>query len=353
MLSVLGLMSGTSMDGIDIAHIKTDGQNYIEFGIAETIPFPSDFRARLKAFTDLLNSTELHSLESDFTQLTIKYVDEFIKKHRLDIDLIGFHGQTLYHNPLNQETLQIGNGELLSSKLNINVVYDFRSADIKEGGEGAPIVPIFHQTVFQEKERPLVVLNIGGVANITWIGKDNNDLIAFDTGPGNALLDDWVLQNTKSHFDVQGRLAQSGQVDYDLVKSFLTHNYFLKPPPKSLDRNDFKVKLDHLSIEDGAATLVEITVQSIVASNKFLPEEPVCWVITGGGRHNDFLLKRLGKELQKPVLPIEDVGFDGDALEAQAMGYLAVRTFKNLPITFPKTTGVPHPLCGGQFIKAS
>ncbi len=232
------------------------------------------------------------------------------------------------------------------------MVADFRSADVAAGGEGAPLVPLFHAALVARLPKPIVVLNIGGVANVTWIG-GAAQLLAFDTGPGNALIDDWVRRHTGAAADLDGALARAGRVSAPHVEQFLANPFFDRLPPKSLDRDDFREALPTgLSLEDGAATLTEMTAAAVAAATRHFPAPAEQWLVTGGGRHNPALMEALGRRLEVPVRPVEAVGWHGDALEAQAFAYLAVRSVLGLPLSLPSTTGVPRPTCGGRLFKA-
>jgi anhydro-N-acetylmuramic acid kinase len=250
-------------------------------------------------------------------------------------------------------TVQLGDGRRLAKLLGIDVVYDLRAADAEAGGQGAPLVPIYHRAMAAKlPERPVTVVNIGGVANVTWIGRCG-ELIAFDTGPGNALIDDWVQRHHGSPHDEGGALASRGRVNDDRLRQYLRHAYFGAPPPKSLDRNAFSLApVDPLAAQDGAATLTAFTAASIAAARAHFPEQPQLWVISGGGRRNRTLMAMIAERVENAVIPAEAAGMDGDALEAEAWAYLAVRSLKGLPITFPGTTGVPKPLTGGVLAKA-
>jgi anhydro-N-acetylmuramic acid kinase len=265
-----------------------------------------------------------------------------------DIDVIGFHGHTILHQPRRGVTVQIGDGELLAELTGIEVVDDFRSRDVAAGGEGAPFVPLFHAALAAALPRPVAILNVGGVANVTWIGPEG-DPIAFDTGPGNALIDDWTRSRTGRAFDEDGRLAARGRVDETLLAALLRNPYFARRPPKSLDRDDFDLRLlGHLGAEDGAATLTAFTARAAALSVRFLPAKPLRWLVTGGGRKNASLMAMLARDLAADVAPVEAVGWNGDALEAQAFAYLAVRSLKGLPLSLPTTTGVRSPQTGGR-----
>jgi anhydro-N-acetylmuramic acid kinase len=299
----------------------------------------------------------------------------FVEDHGIrpgEVEVVGFHGQTILHlrtarrarfalggNPIGglRETLaedrgtftvQLGDGELLARLAGIDVVYDLRAADAAAGGEGAPLAPVYHRALAAKlPERPVVVLNIGGVANVTWIGSAG-ELLAFDTGPGNAMIDDWMQRCRGVARDEDGALAARGRVHDDYVMQYLRHSYFGEPPPKSLDRNAFLLELvEGLSPEDGAATLTTFTAASIARARESFPEQPKLWVVTGGGRLNKTLMAMIAERVEAAVAPAEAAGMDGDAMEAEAWAYLAVRSLKGLPITFPGTTGVAQSMTGG------
>jgi anhydro-N-acetylmuramic acid kinase len=264
-------------------------------------------------------------------------------------DVIGFHGQTILHQPDRRRTWQVGDAAELAWRTGTPVVHDFRSADVAAGGQGAPLAPAYHAALARDVAKPLAVLNIGGVANVTWIGADG-ELVAFDTGPGNGPLDDWIARRAGAVFDRDGAIARSGLADDAVLNRLLADSYFSRPPPKSLDRLDFAASLaasglDRLSPADGAATLVAFTAAAVAAAP--LPARPAQWLVTGGGRHNPAIMAALHARLGVPVDPVETMGWDGDAIEAQCFGFLAARTRAGLPISFPGTTGVPHPMTGG------
>lgn len=358
-MRAIGLMSGTSMDGIDVAMIETDGESALERGASTTYAYDAAFRARLaSAVSDAAGLSDcagrggcLAAVERELTERHALVVSEFLQQHGRkpgDIDVIGFHGHTVLHAPERRLTVQIGDGGALAQTTGIDVVYDLRAADAGAGGQGAPLAPVYHRALAARlSDRPLAVLNIGGVANVTWIGGDGT-LIAFDTGPGNALLDDWMVDCAGQAFDDGGRLAASGTVSEDALIELLTNGYFGRLPPKSLDRNAFALQpVARLSREDGAATLAAFTAATIARARDHFPEEPRLWVVCGGGRRNKTLMAMIAANVESAVVPAEAVGFDGDAVEAEAWAYLAVRSLKGLPITFPGTTGVPKPLTGG------
>ncbi|MGE0628145.1 MAG: anhydro-N-acetylmuramic acid kinase, partial [Hyphomicrobiaceae bacterium] len=239
-------------------------------------------------------------------------------------------------------------GRRLAAATGIDVVYDMRAADVAAGGQGAPMAPVYHRAMLADvPQRPVAVVNIGGVANVTWIGRDGR-LLAFDTGPGNAMIDDWMMRKTGHPHDPDGRVAAQGSVREDYVTEYLKHSYFALPPPKSLDRNMFAVELVHaLPLADGAATLTAFAATSIARAREQFPQEPRLWVITGGGRKNKTLMSMIAGRVENAVVPAEAVGLDGDSIEAEAWAYLAVRSLRGLPLTFPGTTGVPEPHSGG------
>ncbi len=336
--TAIGLMSGTSMDGIDVALLQTDGKKHVKTGAFASYPYSAAFREKLK---NALGKYKAPSLEKELTKLHADAVQKFFKQFKLcasDIDCIGFHGHTLHHEPAKKITVQIGDGKLLHKLTGIPVVYDFRSDDVKAGGQGAPLVPVYHQALAAKQKAPVVFLNIGGVANITYISAGK--LLACDTGPGNALIDDWVQHHKKGAFDNGGKLAAKGKVDAKWVKRFLAHPYFKKNMPKSLDRNAFsKFIPGHLDMQDGAATLTQMTVAAIAETLKRCPKKPKLMVVCGGGRKNIELLQRLQKATRINTMPIEWMKLDGDAIEAQAFAYMAVREVMGLPISFKTTTG--------------
>lgn len=349
--TAIGLMSGTSMDGIDCALIRTDGRRWVETGPHLTLPYDPAFREGLRAV--LGGRGDIPPVEAALTAQHADTVRHFLRLAALapdEVDLIGFHGHTILHAPEERRTWQIGDGARLAAQTGIPVVNDFRTADVAAGGQGAPLVPLYHQALAAGLERPLAVLNIGGVANVTWLGPGEDDLLAFDTGPGNALIDDWVLRHTGAGFDAGGRLAADGRVDGQALSRLIQNPFFAARPPKSLDRDAWNAGIvAGLSPADGAATLTEFTAAAVEAALPHLPEAPARWLVTGGGRLNATLMDRLRARLRVPVDPVEAVGWDGDALEAQAFAYLAVRSRLGLPLSLPGTTGVPAPQRGGRF----
>lgn len=352
----LGLMSGTSLDGIDVAALATDGERRVVAGPALTVPYPADFRERLRA---ILGGTapagEIAAVEDELTRLHAAAIAEFRRRHpSVVVGLIGFHGHTILHRPAERRTWQIGNGALLAQLTGVDVVADFRSADVAAGGEGAPLAPLYHAALAADRAKPLAILNLGGVANVTWIGDGAVAILAFDTGPGNALIDDWVYRRTGRTADIDGSLARTGQASAAHVATFLAHPYFVRTPPKSLDRDEFRDLMPQdLALTDGAATLTEITAAAAAKATRHFPAAPKEWLVCGGGRRNPALMAALARRLGAPVHPVEAIGWDGDALEAQAFAYLAARAVRGLPLSLPTTTGAPHPVCGGRLFPAA
>ncbi len=357
-------MSGTSLDGIDAAIIESDGQTIHSLGPSHYEAYDDNLRARLRDLLDKAAATgresvghaDTNSLERDYTLAQAKAVDRLLAANGLttsDIDLVGFHGQTILHRPQDRWTWQMGDGAMLADYLGLPVINDFRGADVRAGGEGAPFAPLYHRALLNSDaygtpQRPVAVLNIGGVGNVTWFG-EGDEILAFDTGPGNALMDDWIRRHTGDAFDKDGALAATGAVHQDRIDGALDNPYFDRLPPKSLDRLDFSGRFaEGLNLADGLATLGRFTVDSIAASRGHMTTMPKAWYVCGGGRKNSFLIRELERVLEVPVEPVERLGWRGDSLEAEAFGFLAIRSLKGLPLSVPKTTGVPQPMTGGQ-----
>jgi anhydro-N-acetylmuramic acid kinase len=345
-------MSGTSRDGIDVAVVETDGRDQVIPGPALTTAYPAEFRERLRSA--LGGTGPVAEIENELTLRHGEAVEEFLRRYPATaVDVVGFHGHTVLHRPAERRTWQIGDGAQLARRLGLDVVADFRSADVAAGGQGAPLAPLFHAALAADRRKPLAVLNIGGVANVTWVG-EGGELRAFDTGPGNALIDDWVRARTGAAADIDGAFARAGRISASDVARFLALPFFDRPAPKSLDRDAFRDAVPvELSLEDGAATLTEMTAAAVAAAIGHFPAPPCQWLVTGGGRRNPALMQALRRRLATPVLPVEAVGWEGDALEAQAFAYLAVRSLDGLPLSLPSTTGVPNPTCGGRLFSAS
>ena len=359
-MKAIGLMSGTSLDGVDVALIETDGDRAIVAGPGGSWPYSDADRTVLRdalaAARDLDDRNSrpgpLAAAERIVTERHAAAVEAFLERHgiaRGAIEVVGFHGQTVLHRPERALTVQIGYGAALARKLGLPVVADMRAADVAAGGQGAPLVPVYHRALVQEAgwTGATLVINIGGVANVTLVDGDA-DPIAFDTGPGNALLDDLMLERNGIAIDRDGAAAASGQIDATALGALLANAYFDKPPPKSLDRNDFTRKaVAGLPTADAAATLTAFTAASIGRAIDQLATAPAQAVVCGGGAHNPTLMRLLAERLPCPVWTGETCGWQGDAVEAQAFAYLAVRSLAGRPLTFPTTTGVPRPMPGG------
>lgn len=364
-LTAIGLMSGTSMDGVDVALIETDGQGHVRQG-------PSGFRPYEPAERDVLRGAladavglddrnrrpgRLAQAEALVTRAHAEAVDAFLVSQGIaasTVDVVGFHGQTVLHRPEKRLTVQIGDGPALAARLGLRVVHDFRAADVAAGGQGAPFVPIYHAALVRAAREtgalpcgPVAVLNLGGVANATIVDRAGAPM-ACDTGPANALVDDLMLARTGRAMDESGASAAQGQVDETIVRQLLAHPFFQEKPPKSLDRNDFsRTPVDALATADAAATLTAFSAAAVAALVPHLAEAPELWVASGGGARNPTLLSMLAGRLGRPVVTADSLGWSADAMEAQAFAYLAVRSLKGLPLSFPATTGVPVPMPGG------
>ena len=363
MLRAVGLMSGTSLDGVDVALIETDGEHVAAFGPSGYRPYSDAERALLRqALADAATLQDrtarpgvLAQAEALVTRAHADAVEAFLAQHsilRSGVAIVGFHGQTVLHRPRERLTVQIGDGAALARRLGLPVAFDFRAADVAVGGQGAPLTPVFHGALVRRLGRPgpIAVLNIGGVANATYC--DGDVLVACDTGPGNALIDDFMQARTGRPCDEGGVMASRGAVDQGLVERILRDPFFARPPPKSLDRNAFAVAgldLAKLSIADGAATLAALTAAAVAQLVPLLPCAPRAWIVAGGGAHNKTILAMLAERLAPASVETAGaIGWSADALEAQAFAFLAVRTLKGLPITYPATTGAPGPLPGGR-----
>lgn len=354
-LTAIGVISGTSMDGIDVSLVRSDGRESVSFGAGASYPYRPQARAALQeliAAPERAMSDPLAELEAAVTQDHLAAIRSYLADQGLaaeTIDLVGLHGQTVYHRPQQRFTRQLIDGQAVADALCIPTIDRFRHADVEAGGEGAPFAPLYHRALAQGLPQPVMVLNLGGVGNVTYI--DGETVIAFDTGPASAILDDFVLRRLGRPYDENGALAASGTVDASMVAEFLANPYFARPAPKSLDRNDFHRRaqiVETLSDTDGAATLAAFTVESLVAALDHVPRAPARWLVGGGGRLNRHIMDRLAQRLGVPVEPVESAGWDGDALEAQLFGYLAIRSLRGLPLSLPSTTGVPEPMPGGR-----
>ncbi len=340
------------MDGIDAALIKADGCQVFEHGPALSMTYPPEFRNRFRQYLGKLGADA--GIIEEFTRLNAEAVRQLLDKTELkreDVSVVGFHGQTLFHDPQNGITVQIGDGPLLASLIGIDVVGDFRSADVASGGEGAPFAPLYHQALAKNMIGPVAVLNLGGVGNVTYI--DGDDILAFDTGPASAMLDDFVSAKAGIPFDEDGKLAAAGIADQQILAALLDNPYFGKTPPKSLDRDDFSADLvQELDLENGAATLSAFTVQSVAKAMDHMPKRPNRWLVTGGGRKNQTFMRWIAEAVDAPVEPVETVGWRGDELEAEAFAFLGVRSLYDMPLSLPTTTGVSKPMRGGKLFRS-
>ena len=358
----IGLMSGTSLDGIDAALIETDGE-----GVARPIAFRGEAYSDV-ARAELAEATRI-ALTYDKPRLSppmIAATELVTRTHTLavakllrdagvaaaDVDVIGLHGQTVAHRPDRGWTWQLGDGAALAAATAITTVADFRSADVAAGGQGAPLLPVYHAALVAGLERPVAVLNLGGVGNITFVGADGA-LVAFDTGPANGLIDSWVEELTGARYDAGGALAAGGRVDESVLTAMLDNPFFDAPPPKSLDRSDFTIQPARgLGAADGAATLTAFTAETVALALRQLPERPRRLLVVGGGRHNATMLAMIAERCGIAAEAGDSLGWNGDGVEAEGFAYMAVRTLKKLPISFPGTTGVPAAMAGGVIHRA-
>jgi len=344
------------MDGIDLAVIRTDGTLMKERHGGTSVPYPDETRAAIEAALGQAAqlgriTSDLDALSMHITQLHRDAVEQYLKSwNGPALDVIGFHGHTVLHRPQDHLTWQIGDGAALAQMTSLPVVWDFRSHDVALGGEGAPLACAYHQAIAStlKAQKPMAVLNLGGVANVTYIAPEG-DMLAMDCGPANALMDMWMAQHSDALFDEGGRIAAQGAPVMAIISQMAEHPYLVAPPPKSLDRLDFGLEpVKGLSFEDGMATLAAFTAECVRLSEKHFPQEVARWLVTGGGRHNDTLMAMLDTALNGQVEPIEAAGFDGDLLEAEAFAYLAVRSLYGQALSYPGTTGVPEPATGGR-----
>ena len=367
----LGLMSGTSMDGIDASIIKSDGEQFLEIIDDIYLEYDDQLKLELKKVIDSCSSKEVfkklsNSINDLENKITLKHSQAcklIIKKYKnLKIDIIGFHGQTILHKPQDGYSIQVGDSKLLSKVTNTTVVSNFRENDILNGGQGAPLAPLYHYLILSKikSNLPTALVNIGGIANITYV-ENQNKIIAFDTGPGNYLIDKWVRANSKMEYDSRGQLAKSGQLNEKILEKFLSNPYYKKKSPKSLDVKDFNLQdLYSLSLEDGCATLSMLTVKSICMALHSFKNLPNLILLSGGGRKNKYIFDNIKKEFGNSIMLIDDfnlkkdfsAGLNGDFIESQAFAYLAIRSYLKKFITFPTTTGVKKPCLGGLVYKS-
>ncbi|WP_108814992.1 anhydro-N-acetylmuramic acid kinase [Loktanella sp. Alg231-35] len=350
----LGTMSGTSLDGVDAAVIETDGVTIHGLGSTAYRAYTPQDQAILKAHLGKWQTDDVSVVEAVVEDAHVAVMSGFA-----GIALAGFHGQTLAHDPGGRGTHQCGDGARVAARLGVAVAWDFRTADVVAGGQGAPLAPFYHFALakWMKADAPVVFLNLGGVGNITWVDPSCDDpadpkaLLAFDTGPANAPMNDLLMQCRGLSYDLDGALAALGTADQQIVDDFLLHPYFARPAPKSLDRDAFAGLSDAvtaLSEVDALATLAKAVTASVAKAMTLCPAPPAKLFVTGGGRHNNTLMTGLAEVLDCPVAPVEDAGLDGDMIEAQAFGYLAVRAARGLPLSSPQTTGIAAPITGGR-----
>jgi anhydro-N-acetylmuramic acid kinase len=358
--AAIGAISGTSMDGIDVAFLKTDGDRVVRTGQGKSYPYPEALRTELLEFLRDPSRAErdpLTQLEAKVTEAHAQAIARFMRDFAIErskIDVVGMHGQTVWHRPERRFTRQLVDGVHAARRLGLDVVTRFRDADVAAGGQGAPFAPLYHRALAADLAKPLMVLNLGGVGNVTYIDADTT--LAFDTGPASALLDDFVRRRRNMPFDAGGALAASGKIDEGALGELMANPFFAAKPPKSLDRNDFHARakiVDALGDADGAATLAAFTVAATVAAVSHVPQMPKRWLVTGGGRLNETFMEGLRKALGVSVEPVEAVGWNGDFLEAELFAFLAVRSLYGLPLSLPTTTGVPQPMPGGFLTRAA
>ena len=361
--TALGTMSGTSMDGVDVSIIQSDGENKYKVIKNKYFEYPqaiykqlTKLRDKIKRLKDLKKYLkEIKNIEKEITLFHAKAVNQILKKTKTNIDFIGFHGQTIYHNAKEKISKQVGDGKLLSKITKKTVVYDFRQNDLKNGGEGAPLTPIFHQMLQKRFNiKPVSFFNIGGILNRTTIWKDGL-LSARDLGPGMCLIDKWIRTKTKKKYDKNGDIAKVGKVNKNVLDKYWNIFQISDPERISYDISDFDISLaKKLSLKDGAATLTLYTANYFIAHFEnnagFKDTKKEKTILCGGGRKNKFLVKTI-KSWNKNVKLIDDYGIDGDFVESQAFAYLAIRSFLKLPISFPETTGCKKPTTGGKIIK--
>ena len=380
--TALGLMSGTSMDGVDASIIQTDGKSKYKAILDKYFKYPKNInnnltklRDKIKTSKDLKkNQKQIKSVEKELTIFHAESVERILKKKKLKVDFIGFHGQTIFHNAKEKISMQIGDGKLLSKLTRKTVVYDFRQNDLKNGGEGAPIAPVFHRLLVKQNKivPPVCILNIGGIANITTIKNYEKDdrLTSKDIGPGNCMIDEWIRKNKKGNYDKNGKLARKGKVDEAInmaleervnlensIEGMFVGTNFSFAPKRTKDIKDYSgffSIVEDLSVEDGAATLTEITAKLIAIPLARLEYEhpglDFTILVCGGGRKNILLMERIKKFSKKNIQPIDDYNVDGDFVESQAFAYLAIRSYLGFPISFPGTTGCKDPTTGGVIV---
>ena len=385
--TALGLMSGTSMDGVDASIIQSNGEEQYDELFSRYFEYNRDIYQNLLNLRDKItknrkpnyNNALLESLSKEFNDIEKKItlfhadvVNKILKEAGLSVDLIGFHGQTIFHNPSENnpqenKSIQLGDGKLLSKLTNKTVIYNFRENDLKHGGAGAPLTPIFHLLLtkkkFRQNELPVLILNIGGIANVTGIkhydDSKNDQLFALDIGPGNCLIDKWIRKKSKKNYDENGSVAKSGKINKAILDKALSNwisniDSTDKRNLRSHDIGDYDYSFaNKLSLEDGAATITEYSseIYSHFINKLLVDVNPNAVIVCGGGRKNKFLMKSFENKIDCPLIEIDDFNIDGDFIESQAFGYLAIRSYLKLPISFPKTTGCDKPCTGGVIVK--
>ena len=385
--TALGLMSGTSMDGVDASIIQSNGEEQYDELFSRYFKYNSDIYQNLLNLRDKItknrkpnyNNALLESLSKEFKDIEKKItlfhadvVSKILKEVGLSVDLIGFHGQTIFHNPSENnpqenKSIQLGDGKLLSKLTNKTVIYNFRENDLKHGGGGAPLTPIFHLLLAKKKlrqnELPVLILNIGGIANATGINhydhSKNDQLFALDIGPGNCLIDKWIRKKSKKNYDENGTIAKSGKINKVILDKALSN--WVSYLDGAFDRNlishdigDYDYSFaNKLSLEDGAATITEYSseIYSHFIKKLLVDVNPNAVIVCGGGRKNKFLMESFENKIDCPIIKIDDFNIDGDFIESQAFGYLSIRSYLKLPISFPKTTGCDKPCTGGVIVK--
>lgn len=361
--TIAGTMSGTSLDGVDVAVLTTDGEAHLVPGVTHFQEYTDEERKVLNLAFDagphMMDRNDrsgvIGEAEDIVTRVHIEALTDGISLSTQPVEYVGFHGQTIFHDPARQLTVQIGDAQAISDALGIPVIYDMRQNDVLHGGEGAPLAPAFHSAMVEalDAKKPAIFLNIGGVANVTYVG-EGGELLAFDTGPGNALLDDLMQVEFAERMDTGGKIAESGHIETDILAELLAHPFFDRLPPKSLDRRDFHTfaldRLEGLAAPDKLATLTLFTVQAIMRAHEWLPKAPNTMIVSGGGAKNPVMMAHL--EQVSPIAPqiVSDLGWDDVFIEANAFAYLAARHLSDLPLSYPGTTSVPEPMRGGEIV---
>ena len=361
--TAIGLMSGTSVDGIDASIIQSDGEDKLRVLNNDFTAYDKKIISEIKDLKEKINSKKdietnknlILKIEKDITNLHANAVEKILKKTTTKIDLVGFHGQTIYHNFNEKISKQLGDGELLSKKINLDIIYNFRENDIRNGGQGAPLTPIYHKLLRKKLniELPILFINIGGISNLTYISKDEK-IISFDSGPGNCLVDEFLQLKSKNKiiYDKDGEIAMRGKCNDIILENYLNNNYFNLQPPKSLDVKDFSLSMIRgLSVDEAVSTLSEFTVRTIVDGLNFFKEKPKKIILMGGGRKNNYFFENISKKSKIKTIDINDLTYDGDFIESQAFAYLGIRSKLKKNISYPETTGVTKPCTGGLMIK--